>query len=97
MSSMEDMALAFKALSDPLRLKLLKLLTKQNQCKEFCVSGLAEELDISQPNVSHHLKLLKSAGLIKCDKRDGYSYYVVDQNRVDCLFDTLNKEIREDA
>ena len=93
---MEELALAFKALSDPLRLKLLKLLTKQNQCKEFCVCGLAEELDISQPNMSHHLKVLKSAGLIRCDKCDGCSYYVVDWKRVGHLFQRLNQEIRED-
>lgn len=93
MVNLEELAQVFKALSDPLRLRLLKLLTKQNQCKEFCVGGLAAELGISQPNVSHHLKILKSAGLIKCQKCDGYSYYVVNMERLEVLLPELKDEL----
>lgn len=93
MANLEELSQVFKALSDPLRLRLLKLLTKQNRCKEFCVGGLAEELGISQPNVSHHLKILKSVGLIKCQKYDGYSYYVVNMDRLEVLLPELKDKL----
>ncbi|MGQ9629667.1 MAG: ArsR/SmtB family transcription factor [bacterium] len=76
---MEELANVFKALSDPLRLKILKLLPKMGEKeKEICVCELASKLGISQPNVSHHLGILKSAGLVRCEKSGGFSYYIVD-------------------
>jgi ArsR family transcriptional regulator len=48
-----------KALSDPLRLKSLKLPSKQSKRKDLRVCALADQLGVSQPNLSHHLKILK--------------------------------------
>lgn len=93
MSNVDEMSDVFKALSDPMRLRVLKLLPKHDENKELCVCALADELGISQPNVSHHLKILKSVGLVKCDKREGFSYYIVNMDKIKCLFDDLQSEI----
>jgi len=63
---MEPLIKVFKALSEPVRVKIIKLLEK----KSMCVCELKEILKITQPNVSHHLKILKDAGLI-IDQKDG--------------------------
>ncbi len=75
----EDDAAMFKALSDPLRLRLLSLLPTSGDKREFCVCDLARKLDVSQPCLSHHLNILKNASLIGFEK-DGCStfYYVED-------------------
>lgn len=63
---MKELAAFYKALSDESRLKIIKMLTG----KELCVCEIIENLAISQPTVSHHLKILKYAGLIN-DKKEG--------------------------
>ena len=93
MGNVDEMAEIFKALSDPMRLKVLKLLPKHGEEKELCVCALADELGISQPNVSHHLKILKSVGLVKCAKQEGFSYYAVNMDKIKCLFTELEKEL----
>ncbi|AEE95951.1 ArsR/SmtB family transcription factor [Mahella australiensis] len=95
MSNVDEMSDIFKALSDPMRLKVLKLLPKHGEEKELCVCALADELGISQPNVSHHLKILKSVGLVKCAKHEGFSYYAVNMDKIKCLFDDLQNEIEK--
>ncbi|SHH26038.1 transcriptional regulator, ArsR family [Thermosyntropha lipolytica DSM 11003] len=56
----------FKALGEPTRLKIIRLLAE----KELCVCDLEEIMDISQPRVSQHLKILKQAGLVK-ERKEG--------------------------
>lgn len=73
----EDLAGVFLALSDPLRLRLLALLPQAEAPKPICVCDLAKKLGISQPNASHHLKILRSARLIHCRREGGFSYYHV--------------------
>ena len=82
MSTKEELAGIFHALSDPLRMRLLDMLPKAETPRPICVCDLARKLGVSQPNVSHHLKILKSAGLIHCIKSGGFSYYRVDPDRV---------------
>lgn len=66
-----DLAGYFKALADPTRLRILQLLGE----REMCVCELEEFLNMSQPAVSHHLRLLKKAGLVD-DRREGkWIYY----------------------
>jgi ArsR family transcriptional regulator len=64
----------FKALSDPNRLRLLSIV-KANQAGESCVCDLTEPLNLSQPTVSHHLKILVDAGLLHREKRGTWAYY----------------------
>ncbi|WP_148808120.1 ArsR/SmtB family transcription factor [Crassaminicella thermophila] len=68
----------FKALSDENRITILKLLT----CGELCVCDILENLDLSQPTVSHHLKVLHQAGLIHVDKRGKWKYYSINDEQI---------------
>jgi len=63
---MRDLVNVFKALADSMRLRILKMLEK----KRMCVCELTAVLKIKQSSVSHHLKILKDAGLVN-DVRDG--------------------------
>lgn len=68
---MRKIAEFYKALGDETRLKILQMLSEQ----EMCVCEIIDRLDISQPAVSHHLKILRQAGLVT-DSRDGkWIYY----------------------
>jgi DNA-binding transcriptional ArsR family regulator len=71
MENAEEQAAIFGALADPTRLKLLKLLCSQREPDALCVNALAGLLGITQPAVSQHLRVLKSAGLVT-GKRMGY-------------------------
>ena len=68
----DDLALRFRALADPARVYIVNRLAGAG---ELCVCVLTEELGLSQPTVSHHLKLLRKAGLIEGEKRGTWSYY----------------------
>lgn len=96
MENVETLANALKALSDVIRIRLLKLISKQNLRKDICVDDLAKELNISQPNVSHHLKILKISGFIRCEKRDGFSFYILNRDRLDEIASLLKSEKIED-
>jgi ArsR family transcriptional regulator, arsenate/arsenite/antimonite-responsive transcriptional repressor len=67
-------ALVFKALADPNRLRLLSIV-KAGASGECCVCDLTEPLDLGQPTVSHHLKILVDAGLLHREKRGTWAYY----------------------
>ena len=67
-------ALVFKALSDPNRLRLLSIV-KGEASGESCVCDLTEPLELGQPTVSHHLKILVDAGLLHREKRGTWAYY----------------------
>lgn len=73
-----------KAVADPTRLRILQLLPPTKDCERvYNVSGLAEELGVPQPTVSHHLKALYNAGLVKCDKMCRDVYYWIDHETLD--------------
>lgn len=67
-------ALLFKALADPSRLRLLSIV-KASDGGEACVCDLTEPLELGQPTVSHHLKILVDAGLLHREKRGTWAYY----------------------
>jgi ArsR family transcriptional regulator, arsenate/arsenite/antimonite-responsive transcriptional repressor len=62
-----------KALSDPTRLRMLDLLVQQPQT--LCVCDITSQFDLHQPTISHHLRILREAGLIQGDKRGVWMYY----------------------
>jgi ArsR family transcriptional regulator len=70
----QQSALVFKALSDPNRLRLLSIV-KGADGGEACVCDLTEPLDLGQPTVSHHLKILVEAGLLSRERRGTWAYY----------------------
>jgi ArsR family transcriptional regulator, arsenate/arsenite/antimonite-responsive transcriptional repressor len=72
----EGLARALKVLADPARLRLLSLIQAQPS-GEACVCHLTEPLDLSQPTVSHHLKVLLDAGLVEREQRGSWAYFRV--------------------
>ncbi|OBJ03348.1 transcriptional regulator [Mycobacterium alsense] len=71
-----DFAAMFKALGDPVRLRLLSLIAN-HPGGEACVCEISATFDLSQPTISHHLKLLRAAGLLGCERRGTWVYYWV--------------------
>ena len=81
---------AFKALGDPVRLQLLNLIaTAENG--EVCACDLVEPVGRSQPTVSHHLKVLREAGLVTADKRGTWVWYAVVPAQLDALQRVLGR------
>jgi len=72
----ERIATLLKALADPVRLRLLSLVASHAD-GEACVCDLNDAFDLSQPTISHHLKLLHGAGLLDREKRGVWVYYRV--------------------
>ncbi len=70
----EQVAPLLKALADPVRLRLMSLVAS-HPGGEACVCDLNEAFDLSQPTISHHLKVLYEAGLLARDKRGVWVYY----------------------
>ncbi len=78
---LEGVAWVFKALSDPTRLKILSYLASDavGCCGDgICGCDLEDVVGLSQPTISHHMKCLQSAGLIKAQKRGKWMYYSLD-------------------
>ncbi len=69
-----ELAAMFKALSDPVRLRLLSLVAS-HPGGQACVCEISQTFDLSQPTISHHLKTLRSAGLLDCERRGTWVYY----------------------
>ena len=72
----ERMAAIARALGDPIRLQLVDVLRKH--AGEVCVCELVPLFDLSQPTVSHHLKVLRDAGIVGSERRGLWAYYYVD-------------------
>lgn len=66
----------FKALGDPVRLRLLTLIAS-HPGGEACVCEISTTFDVSQPTISYHLKLLRTAGLLGSERRGTWVYYRV--------------------
>ena len=84
----ESLAGALKVLADPARLRLLSLIQAQPS-GEACVCHLTEPLGLSQPTVSHHLKVLLTAGLVERDQRGSWAYFRVVPDRIRTLSELL--------
>jgi ArsR family transcriptional regulator len=84
----EELATAFKAIADPGRLRLLSFIAAQHNA-EACVCHLVEPLGLSQPTVSHHLKVLTEAGLLERERRGTWMFYRLVPARVEALRQAL--------
>ncbi len=73
-----DLAVLAKALSDPIRVQLVDVL--RNNAGKVCVCELVPLFDVSQPTISHHLKVLHEVGLLERAKRGVWVYYSVKPN-----------------
>lgn len=83
----DSLAPMFKALGDPVRLRLLSLITSQPG--ETCVCELTPQFDVAAPTISHHLKVLREAGLVDCERRGTWVYYWVVPGALDQLASVL--------
>ncbi len=82
-----DNALLFKAIADPARLTILATLARANQ--EVCVCDFTAGLSLNQSTVSHHLKILKDAGLVTSERRGTWGYYILALGAADILESAL--------
>ncbi|MBB5840534.1 metalloregulator ArsR/SmtB family transcription factor [Kribbella italica] len=80
----ERLAVVLKALSDPTRLQLLAMI-EASPDGEACVNDLTEPLELSQPTISHHLKILVTAGILARDKRGLWSWYSIVPDQLQTL------------
>ena len=72
---LEDEAALFKALGDPARASIVATLARSE--REVCVCDFTEGLPLNQPTVSHHLKVLRDAGLVESERRGTWVYYTL--------------------
>lgn len=92
-----DLARAFKALGDPVRLRLLSLIASRGG-DEVCVCELTPAFDLAGPTISHHLKVLREAGLVDCQRRGTWVYYWVVPVKLGALSQLLDMStVRADA
>jgi ArsR family transcriptional regulator len=77
----------FKALADENRLKILHLIARH----ELCACDLNENLPLTQPTISHHLKVLADAKLINVEKRGKWCFYTLNKDRIKDLNSDLDK------
>ena len=84
-----DLARTLKALADPTRLRLVSMVAV-HEGGEACVCDLTEPLGLTQPTVSHHLKILVEAGIFTRDKRGVWAYYALVPAAMDALATVLS-------
>lgn len=82
-----DLARIFKALSDPTRLQMMLILSRNGG--QVCVCDFERIFDLGQPTISHHLKILRKAGLLDCEKRGLWAYYFVQSAALEPLRSVL--------
>src|SRR5436305_9833905 len=85
-SDAESLAARFKALADPTRVAIVNRLAAADEC---CVCDLNAAFDLSQPTISHHLKVLRDAGLVESTRRGTWAYYRLVPDAVGELRHTL--------
>jgi ArsR family transcriptional regulator len=84
----EQLATTMKALADPARLRLLSIVAA-SEGSEACVCDLIEPLGLSQPTVSHHLKILTNAGFLTRSKRGTWAYFALVPGALDRISQVL--------
>lgn len=83
-----DQARLLKALADPTRLRILSLLSRYEG--EVCVFEIVESFTLEQPTISHHLRILRDAGLVDCRKKGLWAYYYVRRDALNRALEVIN-------
>jgi len=84
-----ELARVFKAMGDPVRLRLLSLIASHDG-GEACVCDLSEVFELTGPTISHHLKVLREAGLVESSRRGTWAYYRLVPEAVGALREALS-------
>ena len=79
----------FKALGDPTRLEIFRLIAAQDA--PICVCDVVDRFDLRQPTISHHLKVLRDAGLVTTSRQGIWAYYEADEDGLSFLRDSLER------
>ena len=82
----ENLAGVFKALSDPTRVAIVNRL---GTAESACVCDLTDAFDLSQPTISHHLRVLRHAGLVEVERRGTWAYYRLAPDAISALRDVF--------
>lgn len=88
-------AALLRAVADPYRLTMLATLAASEH--EVCVCDFTDALPLNQPTVSHHLGVLREAGLVKCERRGTWVYYQLAPDAIERLSDTVWTVFRKKA
>ncbi|RLE07664.1 hypothetical protein DRZ78_02615 [Candidatus Aerophobetes bacterium] len=88
----EEIIKICEALSNPTRFRIFLLLTK----RMFCVNAITSFLNVSQPAVSQHLRILREAGLVRMEKRGYWVHYSANNERVNEFLKSFSKILKED-
>jgi len=88
-SQAAELARTLKAIADPTRLRLVSMVASHDG-GEACVCDLTEPLGLTQPTISHHLKILVEAGILTRDKRGVWAYYALVPSALDALSAVLS-------
>jgi ArsR family transcriptional regulator len=92
MARAASLTLRLKAIAEPTRLRLLSLVAA-HEGQEACVCDLTEPVNLSQPTVSHHLKILVEAGLLVRTKRGSWAFYALVPGALEGLTDDLRSSV----
>ena len=84
----ERLAARFKALADPTRVAIVNALSASD---EVCVCNLTATFELSRPTISHHLKILRHAGLVEASRRGTWAYYRLVPEVIDALRGALGR------
>src|SRR3954463_13552103 len=87
-SERRELAARFKALADPTRVAIVNALSASD---EVCVCNLTATFELSQPTISHHLKVLRQAGLVEASRRGTWAYYRLVPEAIDALRGALGR------
>jgi ArsR family transcriptional regulator, arsenate/arsenite/antimonite-responsive transcriptional repressor len=91
MAAATELAAKLKALSDPVRLRLLSVVASHTG-GEACVCDLSVGIELTQPTISHHLKVLRTAGLLEGKRRGSWVYYRVVPEALQQLSEVLGAD-----
>jgi ArsR family transcriptional regulator len=106
MDEVEKHSQLFKALSDPTRLKLVRMLGRcspdvcgpaADGAKALCVGALAHRLEVTQSAVSQHLRVLREAGLVRRERRGSFVHYTLDPDGLERLEGALRETLAPDS
>ena len=84
----EQVVALFRALADPTRLEIFRMIA--GQAAPVCVCDVVDRSDVSQPTISHHLKVLREAGLVSVSRRGVWAYYAADPRGLALLRESLD-------
>ncbi|MBX2999370.1 MAG: helix-turn-helix transcriptional regulator [Caldilineaceae bacterium] len=79
----EELATVFKAIANPVRLQILDILSRQDG--QVCVCDIEGYFELSQPTISHHLRVMRQAGLVESEQRGTWIYYFVRPQKMEML------------